>query len=248
MSTSLFDQWLEPSPATEGGVRLYRERSGARARGLRALKHLLANHFVGEATVLRAGGYAKAADVIANSLPTNKRTQSGDLAELIGTEYVNAATNFRAPIQKLRWKSDREMPLHGNDIVAVDTSGTPAKILKGECKSRVSFSDAVAREAVQTLDAHDGRPNPSTLAFITKRLFEENRDTEARVYQKLQAEGAMSARTITHGIFVLAGNDPSNALGQAPKSRHKGVSRQSVGVVIPDHGAFVTAVFQLHGR
>jgi hypothetical protein len=37
---------------------------------------------------------------------------------------------------------------------------------KGECKSRGKFSDDVAKEAVEGLDKHDGRPNPSTLAFI----------------------------------------------------------------------------------
>jgi hypothetical protein len=35
--------------------------------------------------------------------------------------------------------------------------------------------------------AYDGRPIPSTLAFITKRLYEEKRDAEAKVFQDLQS-------------------------------------------------------------
>ena len=42
-----------------------------------ALKKLVLDHFVGEATIAKAGGFTKSASIIANSLPTNKRTRSG---------------------------------------------------------------------------------------------------------------------------------------------------------------------------
>lgn len=81
-------------------------RAGGRSVGLSELKSLLIEHFVGEVTVLKAGGYTKAAEIILNSLPSNKETRSGDLGELLATEYVNAETSFVVPIKKLRWKSD----------------------------------------------------------------------------------------------------------------------------------------------
>jgi hypothetical protein len=248
VANNLFNQWLEAASPRVKGILLYRERAGARAVGLKALKPLLVDHFVGEATVLKAGGYKKAADVIINSLPTFKRTQSGDLAELIATEYVNAETAFQVPVKKLRWKSDRQMPMHGNDIIGVDTTGRGPRVLKGECKSRTHFSESVAREAAETLDAYDGRPNPSTLAFITKRLYEENRDDEARVFQQLQTEGSIPAASIVHNIFVLAGTDPRTALERVLKPKHLGIKREGVAVLISDHGRFIDAVFALHGK
>lgn len=247
MPSDLFKIWLEAVPLTSPGVRLYRERVGARNVGLTQLKELLREHFVGEATVARAGGYEKAAKIILNSLPTLKRTQSGDLGEIIATEYVNSETSFRVPINKLRWKSDRQMPMHGNDVIGVDASVKPTRVLKGECKSRATFSAAVVGEAAETLDAHDGRPNPSTLAFITKRLYEENRDGEAKVFQDLQCEGALAPKNITHSVFALTGNDPCKALGQAPKPKQAGIRRDGVAVVISDHSDFVDAVFATHG-
>ena len=90
------------------GVSIYTERPGARSLGLEELKKLLVDHFVGEVTIVQAGGYSKAAAVIANSLPTKKRMRSGDLGELLATEYLNSETPFLVPIKKLRWKSDRE--------------------------------------------------------------------------------------------------------------------------------------------
>ena len=108
MSSDLFIKWLKPKPTTHQGVKLYVERPGARDAGLSSLKKLLAEHFVGEATIVQAGGYKRAAEVITNSLPSSKRTQSGDLGELLATEYVNAETPFVVPINKLRWKADRQ--------------------------------------------------------------------------------------------------------------------------------------------
>ena len=247
MSSDVFKKWLKPVSTSHQGVTLYSERPGKRAIGLNALKDLLVDHFVGEATVLQAGGYKKAAAIIANSLPSYKKTQSGDLGELLATEYLNAETTFVVPIKKLRWKSDRQMAMHGNDVIGVDTTMKPARVLKGECKSRGKFSSAAADDAVAGLDKHDGRPNPSTLAFITKRLYEEKRDDEAKVFQDLQCAGTIAAKSMTHMIFALSGNDPAKHLAEAPKSKHRGIKRENAAIVISDHGAFITEVYKIHG-
>lgn len=225
---------------------IYVEQVDGREVGLNSVRRLIADHFVGEATVLRAGGYSKAADIILNSLPTNKRTRSGDLAELLASEYVEAKTSFHVPVKKLRWKSDREMPMHGNDVVAFDASNPKeVRVLKAECKSRASFAAQPVMEAIETLDAFNGRPNPSTLAFITKRLYEANRDEEARVFQELQSKSAMRARNIEHLIFALSGTDPRTHLAAAPPPKRRGIRRSAAAIVIDDHQNFITAAFQL---
>jgi hypothetical protein len=242
MANDLFSKWLKLSGQDEQ-VAVWAEDPGARATGLKAIRKLLAEHFVGEATILQAGGYRKAAEVIANSLPSDKRTRSGDLGELLATEYIDAQTEFVVPVRKLRWKSDRQMPMHGNDVIAVDATQTPVRVLKGECKSRASLGAAVVKEAAEGLDKHAGRPNPSTLAFITKRLYEEKRDAEASLYRDLQCKGAITPKQVTHLIFGLCGNDPTAHLKAAPKPKRAGIRRRSAAIVITDHGAFIKKVF-----
>jgi hypothetical protein len=239
--SNLFKLWLElfqkPDP------NLYVEKKGARATGLDELKQLLGVHFVGEVTILKMGGFKKAANTIKNSLPDNKKVRSGDLAELIATEYVDSETNFKVPIKKLRWKSDRKVAMRGNDIIA--TSGAnPVAVLKGECKSRANFAKGVVAEALKTLNAHGGRPNPSSLAFITKRLYEENRDAEAKVFENLQCRNAIAAASLTHLFFVLSGNDPCDHLKNLPNPKKAGISRLTTVVKIDDHGKFVSKVFE----
>jgi|ERR1019366_857051 hypothetical protein len=247
MASNLFTKWLQRVSTSHQGVILYGERHGARSIGLSAVKALLGAHFVGETTIVQAGGYTKASVIIANSLPSNKQTRSGDLGELLATEYLNSETSFVVPIKKLRWKSDRQMPMHGNDVIGVDTKAKPRRVLKGECKSRAAFSKGVVEEAVESLDLHDGRPNPSTLAFIAKRLYEEKRDEEANVFRDLQCGGTIAAKSVTHMIFALSGNDPAKHLANGPKSKHSGIKRENAAIVISDHGAFITAVYKAYG-
>lgn len=247
MASDLFRKWLKPVSTAHPGVRLYDERPGMRPIGLKVLKGLLADHFVGETTILQAGGYNKAAAIISNSLPSNKQVQSGDLGELLATEYLNAETAFVVPIKKLRWKSDRQMAMHGNDVIGVDATVKPVRVLKGECKSRGKFSADVAEDAVESLDKHDGRPNPSTLAFITKRLYEEKRDDEAKLFQDLQCAGSIAAKNLTHMIFAFSGTDPTKHLADAPKSKYRGIKRENAAILIADHPDFVTAVYKTYG-
>jgi hypothetical protein len=247
MRSDLFTKWLKAESTQHQEVALYGERNGARAIGLTTLKALLADHFVGEANILRAGGFNKAAGIIANSLPDDKKTRSGDLGELLATEYVNSETSFVVPIKKLRWKSDRQMPMHGNDVIGFDATGKSVRVLKCESKSRASFGNTVVEEAVESLDLHDGRPNPSTLAFITKRLYEEKRDDEANIFRDLQVAGKISASNITHLIFALSGNDPAKFLAAGRKPKQRGIKRENAAITIKDHGAFVSEVYKSHG-
>jgi hypothetical protein len=137
--------------------------------------------------------------------------------------------------------------MHGNDVIGVDTMVKPIRVLKGECKSRAVFGKGVVDEAVMSLDLHDGRPNPSTLAFIAKRLYEEKRDDEANVFRDLQCGGTIAAKNVTHMIFALSGNDPSKHLANGPKSKHSGIKRENAAILVSDHAAFIDAVYKTYG-
>jgi hypothetical protein len=248
LSSDLFAKWLISEPVSTAGIEYYIEKKGAQATGLGLLKPLVADHFVGESTVMKLGGYEKAAEVLQNSLPTSKRTRSGDLGELLATEYVNSQTEFTVPIKKLKWKSDRQMPMHGNDVLGLNYKSNPRRLLKCECKSRKQFGDSAVKEASDGLDGFDGRANPSTLAFITKRLFEENRDDEARMWNELQTKDTLPARNLTQMVFALGGNDPTPALAKCPKSKVKGIERRHAAVRVAGYDDFIEAVYKTNGK
>lgn len=248
MPNELFSKWLEPGSSSGTAIDYFVEKKGSQKVGLGLLKPLVADHFVGESTIMQLGGYAKSAAVLKNSLPSNKRTQSGDIGELLATEYVNSQTEYTVPIKKLRWKSDRQMPMHGNDVLGINYATNPRRVLKCECKSRTQFGDNAVTEASDGLDKHNGRPNPSTVAFITKRLFEEKRDDEAKIWSELQTQDSVPAKNVTQMVFALGGNDPTPALAKCPKAKARGILRQHAAIRLTAYPDFMKAVYTVDGK
>lgn len=248
MASELFSKWLEAKPAFADGIDYFVEKKGAQKTGLLLLKPLMANHFVGESTIMQLGGYKKSAEILKNSLPTNKRTQSGDFGELLATEFVDSQTGYTVPIKKLRWKSDRQMPMHGNDVLGMNYKTSPRQVLKCECKSRANFGNSAVTEASEGLDGFGGRPNPSTVAFIAKRLYEEKRDPEAAMWNDLLTKDPLPAKSHTQMVFALGGNDPTPALAKCPKSKARGVQRKHAAIRLPDYMEFIKAVYTVDGK
>jgi hypothetical protein len=239
---------LEPGSSSGTAIDYFVEKQDGQQVGLSLLKPLMANHFVGESNVLKLGGYEKSAEVLKNSLPTNKRTQSGDMGELLATEYVNSQTEFTVPIKKLQWKSDRQMPMHGNDVLGLNYASSPRQILKCECKSRSQFGNSAVTEASDGLNQFDGRPNPSTLSFITKRLLEQNKDDEAKMWSELQTKDPLPAKNLTQMVFALGGNDPTPALAKCPKAKIDGIQRKHAAIRLSAYTEFMKAVYTVDGK
>ena len=229
---------------------VYKEKADKRAEAVTALGQRLVQHYIGQETIVRAGGFEKAADIIKNSLPTNKRIRSGDLAELLATEFLAEKTAYKAPILKLRYKSDRNTALHGDDIIGIDSSNARPLVVKGEVKSRAGFYPSHVTPALEQLDANDGYPNPSTLAFIAKRLYEQNRDSEGAVLRDMQCAGGLRPADIHHLLFVVCGNNCEATLKAVSQPLNTKINgRCSTAIVVKKHADFIAAVFaSCHGK
>lgn len=183
-----------------------------------------------------------ASAVMRNRIPVAKRIRSGDLAEILATEYVTARTCFRVPLKRLRYKDDRDLSMRGDDVIGIaDVSGAP-RVIKVESKSRQSLSQSVVGEAAAALMANSGRPKPSTLAFISMMLRTEGRDIDAQIIEFLQTTD-LSDNAIEHLIFTLSANDPLPSLNPHSASPRASILRHLVGMVVVDHQAFIESVF-----
>ncbi len=55
-------------------------------------------------------------------LPVSKRQRSGDLGEILATEYVNLKEwDYQVPVLRLRWKDSRELPMRGEDVIGFNS-------------------------------------------------------------------------------------------------------------------------------
>lgn len=244
MPSLIITDWMTQAHPVAGMSELtvLREKAGARAVVTDAIDTTVKDHLVGLDILDRIGTYKRALAHIRNKLPTNKQVRSGDLAEIFVSEYVDQCTEYDVPIKKLRWKDDRTVAMRGNDVIASRKHKSRWFLLKGESKSRASLRDDAVEEAVGGLRKHSGRPNPCTLAFISSRLREMDRDAEAGVFEDLQSR-PLRHDEIEHLIFTLSGNDPTTYLSKHPTASAR-VRCHLVGCVIPDHQQFIESVFK----
>jgi hypothetical protein len=235
--------WLAPSEEhSEDTLIVLFERTGSRASVEEAIDCAVTDHLAGIDIVERIGHYKTALAYIRNKLPASKRIRSGDFAEILASEYVDQLTEYSVPIKKLRWKDDRAMPMRGNDVVAIRQVKRRWVILKAESKSRAALGSATVAEAVDGLNTHEGRPNPSSLAFISARLREQDRDDEAEVFEQFQSRSPRQDE-IEHMVFTLSGNNPASHLKKHVADEDAPYVRHLVGCVVSDHQKFINSVF-----
>jgi HamA len=219
-----------------------REKTGARASAEAAVDAAVKDHLVGLDILARIGTYKQAIAHIRNKLPGSKQVRSGDFGEILASEYLDQFTEYRVPVKKLRWKDDRAVAMRGNDVIGIRKHGGRWYLLKGESKSRAALGDGAVEEAVEGLHKHTGRPNPSSLAFISSRLHDLGRDDEAAVFDELQSR-TLRLDEIEHMVFTLSGNDPTSHLSKHPAPKRSRVRRHLVGCMIADHQKFITETF-----
>ena len=237
--------WMNRTNPVAGVERLVvlEEIRGTGAAVRAAIEDMVRDHFAGLDILARIGNYKTALSFIRNKLPPGKRARSGDFGEMLASEYIDQLTAYCVPIKKLRWKDDRATTMRGNDVIAIRNLNKRWRLLKAESKSRAALSASVVTQAIDGLDQHSGRPNPSSLAFIAHRLRELNRDAEAEVFEDLQSR-TPKLDEIEHMVFTVSGNNPTTCFQQAI-ARGAPVARQFVGCVITDHQSFINELFDV---
>src|SRR5262249_44865200 len=115
-------------------------------------------------------------------------------------------------------------------------------LLKAESKSRANLHKTVVTEALDGLAKDSGRPSPSSLAFLSSRLREANRDSEALVFEDLQ-RAPPKDDDVEHLVFTFSGNDPTPYLKTGAPDGTSNIRRHLVGCVIADHPEFIKTTF-----
>ena len=195
-------------------------------------------------------GFSGAARIFRKRLPASSRARSGEMGEILATEFAEFQTGFRIPVRRLRYKDQRELALRGDDFLGIGTDDqNRLSYLKGEAKSRQTVSNSVVTDARDRLSNDDGRPTPISLLFVTDRLLEGD-DKDKELGQRIRDEIALdtvSARMITHGLFTLSGNRPQGILASdldAADDRHAHIS---ANIRIVDHQNFIEAIYEQAG-
>jgi len=245
-----FADWCEEDEEAVGNHRL-KVLTGITANlteARDATAQIVPTHYASEeniAALLERLGKPASAKYIRNKLPEGLRIRSGDLGEILGTEYVAEQTTFAVPIKRLRWKDHRNMAMRGDDIIAVrmPEEGPPLEFLKAETKSRATLPADVVSQARTALNKDGGLPSPHALSFVADRLRDIGEVQLADAIDDAQLVDGILPAQVEHMLFVFCGNSPTALLKTDLVTYGGPVVQSNVGLRIAAHQQFIQDVY-----
>jgi hypothetical protein len=253
----MFDNWChigETARRENKKLCLLEEKAGGRAAIMDEIVERVRSHYdkIEEiAEDVERLGFPGASAILGERLPRTQRARSGELGEIIATEFIEFYTGFRIPVRRLRYKDGREMALRGDDFIGVSEDDNERLLfLKGESKSRNALSNAVVTDARQKLSADDGRPTPISLLFVADRLLEDENGDHQELGRRIRDEVALKTvppQRIMHGLFALSGNTLRAILEDDLEMADGAHSHISVGFHVVRHQAFIAEIYEKAG-
>lgn len=245
-----FTDWCDEQEEDFGehALRLLTARAAQMNVGRDATAAVVPTHYASEeriADLLDRLGKSASAEFIRGKLPEGPQIRSGDLGEILATEYVAEQTTFTVPIKRLRWKDHRNMAMRGDDLIGirVPDDGPPPEFLKCETKSRAALPTVVLEDARRSLDNNGGLPAPHALSFIADRLRETGNTAVANTIDDAQLRDGIAPQQVFHMLFAFCGNNPRNLL-RANLERYGGsIDQTYVGLRIATHQQFIKDVY-----
>ena len=237
------NDWIIAQECDTDNLEVFAEREGGRDNVFEALVFTTVDHLIGLRVIEKIGGFPKSQRMLKGKIPTDKKSRSGFLGEILATEYVGQETAFEVPLKRLRHKDTRELAMRGDDVLGFRRAKTKVKAIKVEAKSRAKLATNAIEEAREGLEKRNGRPNPETLAFVECELRLQERDDEAEIVADFQTQN-VRASDITHLLFTISGNNPATLLSKNCAEISKGVKLIVCGIKLANHGKFVKSLFE----
>jgi hypothetical protein len=248
MASDFFERWCSIESHTKGTYRreILSENQSYREDIAPLLHQAVRTHYVDPDTAkkrLERLGYKKAAKVLAEYLPTTPTARSGDLGEILATEYVNRRTPFKVPLFRLRWKDGRNMALRGDDIIGIGNQSGKLQLLKAEVKSRRKLIRTTIKSALTQLRRNANRPSAHTMNYVIDRLLELKKHKTAALLEEYLDNG-IAASELHHLLFTLSSNDPVKFFDETMGKYTGKVRLSAVGLVIKTHAEFIEELYK----
>ncbi|HIF9335314.1 TPA: Hachiman antiphage defense system protein HamA [Photobacterium damselae] len=196
-------------------------------------------------TLVRLGKTA-AAQKLLTKIPEVRKIRSGDIGEVLASDYIEESTDFTVPIRKLRWRDHRNMAMRGDDVIGifVDQQQQAIKFLKAEAKANKALSRKVLQEARAELDLDDGFPAPHALEFVSERLRETGNQALSDLIEKVQLVDGIRANQVEHLLFTFTASNPATLQKESFDNYDGNIKQTSVGFRVTEHQELIAGVYQ----
>ena len=247
-----FPDWCKierPGPVVKDHrLRFLTNKPNCFKAAVKAVSEIIPENYVNKdylADIFNRLGKEAAAAKLREKLPDSPGSRSGDIGEILAATYINEMTEFSVPIGRLWWKDHQNMPVRGEDVIAIKvTDSGRLRFLKGEAKSGKEIPPSVISEAGETLLANDELPTPHALGLVAERLRDRGETELAHRIEEAYLLNPISVSQVSHLLFSFSGNDTRNLLKKHVEG-FLGKARQlAVGLRVSRHQEFIKAVYE----
>jgi hypothetical protein len=138
--------------------------------------------------------------------PKSDKTRKANIAEIALAEYVVATERLQVPVYRLRWNTNPEQSMKGDDVLAFDLDAKPARILVGESKFRSLPRREDVEDIVEQLLRSEKARIPASLQFVADHVRLEGDEGLAERIEDLQFELGRARPNIEYVGLLLGPN------------------------------------------
>ena len=178
--------------------------------------------------------------------PQDLTTQKGNFAEIFLAEYLEATSEMQLPVYRLRYNTNPNQSMKGDDVLLFDLDADPVRIIVGESKYRGVPDKQSVIDMVDGLMRSNKAGLPISLMFVADRLFEENKIELGEKVQNCVVLFALNRLHVDYVGLLMSNHNAKNPVNKHTENKLHNLLMISLGIQSPE--AIVKQAFgQLEG-
>jgi hypothetical protein len=180
------------------------------------------------------------AKFLRNKLPTKTSARSGDMGEILATDYLHKEWGYVVGPSRLIQRDHQEWAMRGDDVLGAKFDpGGKLRLTKAEAKSRAALGNRTVEEARLGLARNDELPSPHSLTQFAERLLPTADSHIGEAVIAMQLSDGVRPDRVGHLMFLFTGSDPSAHVVADLKGYSGPVPQLTVTLRVKGHQKFI---------
>ena len=145
-----------------------------------------------------------------------------------------STTNMELPIYRLRYNTNPDQSMKGDDVLLFDLDSDPVRIIVGESKFRGTPDKQSVIDIVDGLVRSHKAGLPISLMFVAERLFQENKPELGRKVQNCAILFATNKLRIDYVGFLMSNQNAKNHVNRHTIDNLHNLLMISLGIQSPE--------------
>ncbi len=164
--------------------------------------------------------------------PSTDKTKKGNFAEVILAEYLIVTSNLKLLVYRLRFNSNVDQSMKGDDVILFDVDDLYNRLIVGEAK----FRTTPGKQIVDDLTGFLMKERiPISVPFVADRIAELGDEQLAIKLEELQVDLYKLKIPIISVGFLLSNTDASRIIEKYAESDNPYLVLISLGIKEPEH-------------